>query len=254
MSDDELRAMAHRVMALGPFPWLRHCVDGRQETREGIVFVAQDLPGPGFNFAAVVGPAPEPERVFALAEAFFAGRAGGYGILVEADAGHPVEAALRARGWQVAEDEPALVLPAIPEIPPLPPGLSIRAALDEPALQDWARIKTVAFGHLEQSASANVPSVAYARDPDLGLLLGYEGGRAVAAARCFQVADLAGIGGVAVVPECRGRGLGTAITWAVVHEGARRGCRAAALRSGPLSFPLYRRMGFVHVCNHRTYT
>jgi len=253
MLRDDLRAIAHRAMALGPFPWLRHCLDGRHEVKEGIAFTAQDMPGPGFNFAAVVGPAPPPERVFALAAAFFAGRAGGYGILVEADAGHPVEAAMQARGWTVAEDEPALVLPVMPPLPATAPGLSIQRALDEAALREWTDVLAAAFGLPAETAAENLPTVSYAHDPDLALLLGHCEGRAVAAAMFYRVADLAGIAGVAVVPGYRGRGFGTAITRAAAGEGAVRGCRAAALRSGPLGLSLYRRMGFVHACNHRTY-
>ena len=61
------------------------------------------------------------------------------------------------------------------------------------------------------------------------------------------------VAGVAVRPAERGRGLGGAITLAAAEEGRRRGCTSAALRTGPLSHPLYRRLGFVDVCRHRTY-
>ncbi len=51
----------------------------------------------------------------------------------------------------------------------------------------------------------------------------------------------------------RGRGLGTAVLRALLADAAARGCTSAALRSGPLSVPLYERFGFRFACRHRTY-
>jgi hypothetical protein len=44
-----------------------------------------------------------------------------------------------------------------------------------------------------------------------------------------------------------------AVTRAVLADGAAKGCTNAALRSGPKSIPLYERLGFRYVCQHRTY-
>src|SRR5205085_2645021 len=131
----------------------------------------------------VVGPSPPLARILELAQSFFGPDSGGFGIVVEADAGLPVEDELRAAGWKVFEDEPALVLSAIPAAPPLPHGLQVRPV----------------------------------RDADSR------------------------------------RGLGTALTWAALREGAQRGCTCATLAALGASFDLYRKMGFIHVCNHRAY-
>ncbi len=69
----------------------------------------------------------------------------------------------------------------------------------------------------------------------------------------FSVGRIGSIMGVATVPAFRRRGLGTALTWAAVREGAARGCTRATLAAQGASFDLYRKMGFVHVCNHRAY-
>lgn len=225
----------------------------RHEWREGIALTRQELEGPGFNFAAVVGPAPPPERVLAIAAEFFAGWPGGYGILVDADTGHPMEAALRSRGWAVAEDEPALILPQIPDPKPLPANLTVRRVVDESGLHDWATVMTRGFSAPPELFAKFMPTVDCASDPDVAILVGYEHDRPVAGAMMARVDQTASIHGVATVPEARRRGFGRAITWAAIQEGTRRGCTTAALRAMGISYDMYRGMGFLHVCNHRTY-
>src|SRR5262249_26455531 len=107
MDIDQLRNIAHKAMAIGPSPFLRRQKRANYQFREGVAFTTQDLDGPGFNYAAVLAAAPPLDRILELCRPFFAGCAGGYGILVEGDAGHPVEAEMRKRGWLIAEDEPA---------------------------------------------------------------------------------------------------------------------------------------------------
>jgi hypothetical protein len=125
MTKNEMLATSHRALALSPPPYLRHQNQGKFVRHEGMAFTRQDPPGPGFNFVAVLDEAPPLDRVLELARQFYSGCEHGYGNLVEADAGHPIEAELRTRGWQIAEDEPALVMPVISRMPALPAGLTI---------------------------------------------------------------------------------------------------------------------------------
>ncbi|MFO0877601.1 MAG: hypothetical protein U0840_09610 [Gemmataceae bacterium] len=66
-----------------------------------------------------------------------------------------------------------------------------------------------------------VPSLECARDTVLALLVGYLGGVPASSAILFVVGWIAGLTGVATVPEYRRRGLAEALTWAasgdVVH-------------------------------------
>src|SRR5262245_16765259 len=115
MSSQDLLAIAHRGMAISEPPLLKHQKSARQMIRDGVVYRRQDYPDPGFNFASVLGPSPSLAQIIPVADEFFHGLpAGAYGILVHGDSGHPVEAELRAAGWRIAEDEPALVMPCIP--------------------------------------------------------------------------------------------------------------------------------------------
>jgi predicted acetyltransferase len=85
------------------------------------------------------------------------------------------------------------------------------------------------------------------------LLVGYVEGRPVSSAMAYRVGEIAGITGVATIPGERRRGLGRALTWAALREGARMGCTRATLNAAGASYPLYKSMGFLHVCNHRSY-
>jgi GNAT superfamily N-acetyltransferase len=98
-----------------------------------------------------------------------------------------------------------------------------------------------------------MPSWRCVLDPAIAILLGTAGGRPVAGVTLLCTGPTVHVAGVAVRPDSRGRGFGGAMTLAAVEEGRRRGCTAAALRTGPLSHPLYCRLGFVDVCQHHTY-
>jgi GNAT superfamily N-acetyltransferase len=239
---------------------LRHQKNGRYALREGVALTDCGMPVPGFKKAAVLGPAPPLERVREMAVAFFGGN--DYGVLVEADAGHPVEAELRAAGWAVAEDEPALVLSALPEPPPAPPELTIRRVTDVASRRDLMAVMAAGFGaptaDLGEPLSAEAmeqfgPSLACALDPEVAVLVGYANSRPVSAAVLHRVEEIACIAGVATVPDGRRRGFARALTWAAVRAGADRGCTCATLNALGASYPLYLGMGFRHVCNHRTY-
>ncbi|HMF14205.1 MAG TPA: GNAT family N-acetyltransferase [Gemmataceae bacterium] len=250
---DHLRAIAHRAMALAPSPWLRHTRTGKHAVRDGVVYVRQDYADPGFNFAAVLGPSPPLAKILAVAEDFYAALPGRYGILVEGDAGHPVEAELRAAGWQVAEDEPALVLPRIPKPLPAPYGLEIRKLTDPSDLRRQFEMLGAAFDTPIETMEKMMPPPSLLSDPDITVFAGICDGKYVSGGMSIRIDGIGTVHGVATLPSYRHRGFGRALTWAAVHEGAKHGCATAALRASGASFDMYRRMGFVHVCNHRTY-
>ena len=58
------------------------------------------------------------------------------------------------------------------------------------------------------------------------------------------VDGVAAVFGVATVPAYRRRGLGRAMTLAVLHEGARRGADLAFLNPSDSGDPVYRALGF----------
>jgi ribosomal protein S18 acetylase RimI-like enzyme len=258
----DLRPIAHAALSLSESPFLKHYRHGKFRVRDGVAMTGSELPGPGFNFAACLGPTPPLDAVLPAAREFFAHADQGWGVLVEGDAGHPIEAELKDRGWAVAEDEPAFVLPALPS--PLggeglgvrdgpTAGLVIRRILSEPDRRGFQRIAMTAFGTTAEFAELIMPNLGFVTDPAMYWVIGEAAGEPAAVGGFYVTGPTAVICCLATLPEYRGKGYGAALTRRLFVEAAARGCRHAALRSGPKSVPLYERLGFRYVCQHRTY-
>ena len=74
---------------------------------------------------------------------------------------------------------------------------------------------------------------------------GVRRGRPVSTATLVVVDEVAAVFGVATLSSYRRRGLGRAVTLAVLHEGVRRGADVAYLNPSDLGDPVYRALGFV---------
>lgn len=251
-----LRQVAHDALSLTEPPYLKHYPRARFATHRGVTFTTSALPGPGFNFASVLRPDTPPlDEIVPFALDFFAHCERGWGVLVEGDAGHPVEAELLARGWRVDEDEPAFVLepltPAIRKEPP--PGVGVRQASGPAGSVAYHDMVGRAFGASPEMMKSMQPLPTFAADPDIALFVGSVGGTDVSGAGYSRSGGTAVLWGVATLEEHRGRGYGESVSRAALAHAADRGCTNAALRSGPKSVPLYERIGFRYVCRHRTY-
>jgi GNAT superfamily N-acetyltransferase len=250
------REIAHAALCLTEPAYLKHYKQGRFREWNGVALTASEMPGPGFNFAAVLRPgASTLDELLPVARPFFAGSASGWGVLVEGDAGHPMEAELRARGWAVDEDEPAYVLPHLGAVAsrPAPPGLTIRRAESQADADVFRALTAAAFGAPPEFADLIIPGPSFVRDPDISLFIGSAGGVDVTAAGYSRAGPTAVLWGVATLEAHRGRGYGDAVSRAALGHAAAAGCVNAALRSGPKSVPVYERLGFRYVCQHRTY-
>ncbi len=223
-----------------------------EEPRGAIVLHASARPGPEFNYVLVLEDQPI-ECVLGDAERFY-GAGASYSVILDVETCPAVDDALRRRMWTLDEEEPAMVLGplSIAEVPPPPAALTIRRVEH---LADFE-----AFFGVSRGGRLHVPSLEAALDPDVALLLGAVGGRVVATSRVTRVVEdavpplvVADINGVATLPDYRRRGYGTAMTWAAVAEGARRGATAAVLGASKMGAPVYRRMGFRHAGTFRTY-
>ena len=272
---NSLRTIAHESLCLTEGPYLKHYLHGRFRLWNGVAFTGSSLPGAGFNFAAVLGAAPPLDEILPVAREFFAITEKGWGILVEADAGHPIEAEVKARDWTIDEDEPAYVMERIrnpvsaletgfligpetrfPKQKPgfkLGPDLIIRYVQTQLEEAVYHSLVAMAFGAPFEFASQMLPTIPYAGASDIALFLGSLDGSDIAAAGYSRSGSTAVVWGVATLKPYRGRGFGAALSRAALVHAAAQGCTSASLRSGPKSRPLYERLGFRYVCNHRTY-
>jgi GNAT superfamily N-acetyltransferase len=249
------KSIAHASLCLLEPPYLKHYRGGRFRVWNGVSLTASSLPGPGFNFAAVLQADPPLDDLLPVARGFFAGCDQGWGILVEGDADHPMEAELRARGWAVAEDEPAFVLEDIRCAvgDPVQSVLQFRQGTTDADSAAYQGITREAFEAPPDLSDAFIPGPGFALDPDIALFIGSVDGEDVTAAGYSRSGETAVLWGVATLESHRGRGFGSAISRAALAHAAARGCLSASLRSGPRSIPVYERLGFRFVCKHRTY-
>ncbi|MFC6083838.1 GNAT family N-acetyltransferase [Sphaerisporangium aureirubrum] len=82
---------------------------------------------------------------------------------------------------------------------------------------------------------------------DAGPITGYlaeESGRAAGTGLGIRVPGAVGVFNIAVLPAARGRGLGRAVTEAVLRDGVAAGAGAAFLHASAMGLPLYESMGF----------
>jgi len=238
----DLRSIVRTPLCV-PSPLQRYrSTPGRHAIHDDLILTADGGPGPDFNIAFVLGPMP-PEQVFALADEFF--DATSYAIVVESESAQPIESAIQSRGWHVDEEEPALALAPIPAPPPSPTGLTIHPVTTESGLADFMTIS--------RTGRRWIPSLDAALDRAVALFVGYNGDEPVATSRLTCCGNVGDINGVVTVSAQRRRGFGTAMTWAAITEGARRGCGAMTLTATTMGYPVYLHMGFVPVCTYRTY-
>ncbi len=196
------------------------------------------------HHAMVLGPVGWNELVERAREFYGAPRIDSVELAAEYAPG--LEHALRDRVWKMTEEEPALVLEPAPEtLPPPPSELTIRRVRDDAGLED--------FFSISRTGRRYVPSVEAVRDPNVGVLVGYVDGQAVATARLSGHGEVADIMGIVTRPEHRRRGYATAMTWAAVGAGRGMGCSAFLLTATEMGYPVYVKMGFVRVCTMRTY-
>lgn len=242
---DDLRAILHAAAQVPPPPFQYGPAPTRHRLHPGLMLLASGLDRGSGEHAALLFKPVTPEQ-FSLWTTEFFGEGQPFSVTIEAGTAEPVEAALQRQGWQLAEEEPALVLTRIPStFPAAPPGLVMARVQDEQALE--------AFRSISRMAPATIPSLIAATDPAVALVVGYLDGEPVTTGRLSCLGRVAEVNSVTTKPGYERRGYGTAMTWAVLAEGAQRGCVSAILTATTKGYPVYVRMGFEPVAVYRTY-
>lgn len=145
---------------------------------------------------------------------------------------------------------PGMVLKPVPASPPLPHGLVIAPGATGRE-SDFARV-VVGLG-LGDEAAALLTAPSFAARADVDLFVGYLDGAPVGTSVAISSDHAAGVVNVLTLQEARGRGVGTALTWAAVQAGVARGHDTVVLQATPMGLPVYRSMGFETVVEYAEY-
>jgi GNAT superfamily N-acetyltransferase len=207
-------------------------------------FVATGLPVAFFNGVYATGPVDDPDQLIADAAAFMAGHGVPWLLWVRDGVDDALLDAGRRAGLTDAGGPPAMALPAIAEIPPLPDGLEIAVVHDAAGLEVARDLAARGFEMPREFVEVLVAE-SMLDDPTVVLVTGSVHGVPVSTALVGVTGNTAGIYNVATPPEHRRRGYGEALTWAAVAEGRRLGCDHSTLQASPMGAPIYRRMGYV---------
>lgn len=134
-----------------------------------------------------------------------------------------------------------------------PEGLSIEQVRDDRTTKDFYNVLlpvnrvqefTPRFLKMEKSINPSIPRYCY---------VGYLENEPVTTSVLLPSLGVAGIHGVATVPEVRGRGLGTAISLHAVREAREMGYKVSVLLSSEMGYRIYQRLGFEDYCRLEIY-
>lgn len=139
--------------------------------------------------------------------------------------------------------EPGMVLRSLDEIPRLDPTVEITAAAQPKDVETIAAI-TVANTDLAIDTARQIVPESMLTDQAFQPFLAWVDGQPVGRGLLFQHRDVAGVYNIGVIDEFRRRGIGEALTWAVLRAGRDNGAAVGVLQSSTMGYSLYKRMGF----------
>ncbi len=131
------------------------------------------------------------------------------------------------------------------------PDLAITEVEDLETLKILRTIEILGFDASETAAQNYYDTYAHAGFGDSmpwHHYIGWLDDKPVAIASLLFHAGVAGIFGVATIPEARRQGVGAAMTLHTLHEARKHGYRVAVLSPTEMSIAIYRRIGFREYC------
>jgi ribosomal protein S18 acetylase RimI-like enzyme len=155
---------------------------------------------------------------------------------------------LEARGFAKVTEPPGMAaeLGSLAELDPGVPVV-VRRVSDRALVDAWFGVFAPAFDLSKAAASAFrdlIVAGGLGEDAPMLNYLAFVGRDPVATGSLVCAAGVGGIYNIATRADRRGRGIGRAMTFALMQEAAELGYRAAILWSTAAGLPVYRRLGF----------
>ncbi|WP_435193774.1 GNAT family N-acetyltransferase [Natronomonas sp. EA1] len=237
-----------------------HAPTGESTTFGGLTAVSSGLPSPMFN-RVFVFETPDAETL-STAMAWMAEQAVPYLVTAPDTVRTDLERIAPDVGLTRTPDiHPGMALASLDALTPGeaatdPPTdgtpVTIEHVTDEDGIAAFAQVMAESFElPLEFTRVATPPSML--DDDHLTPLLGRCDGDAVACGLLVRNDDIAGVYSIGVTDANRRRGVGHAMTTAVLEAGRDAGCAVGTLQSSPLGHSLYERMGFETVVDYHQF-
>jgi len=243
---EEPLARCHRNYVESLWQYVRSMPGAERRDRAGGVLVRCHVPVGLANTVFILDPSVSLDAVLADSSEFFGPRLP-WRVIFPGPAPERFGGLAERFGLETAPNEPGMVLDPIAPAPAGPSGFTTRSVTDRATLSDFGAVWCEAFELPAWTLPVVLPRVP-PDDPERGaqnrFFVGYERGRPVSCSTLTVTERVAGIASVGTVPKARGRGFGSAITWAAIESGAALGADIAYLSASRLGYPVYDRMGF----------
>ena len=203
--------------------------------------VASLLPVTFFNAVFVTRPMSAGAPDVAAAVALMRDLGVPFVVNIRTDLDARTRADVAGLGLALGGTMPGMVMSPRPT-PDGPARLAIHRATGEARLADHRAVAAAGFG-LPLDAVERLMPAALLGDPAVRVYVGIEDGLPVASSMTVQTDEILGIYNVATVASARGRGYGTAMTWAAIAN-ADPGVDLVILQASAMGRPIYERMGF----------
>jgi GNAT superfamily N-acetyltransferase len=169
----------------------------------------------------------------------------------------PIAPELERRGFAKVTEPPGMAaqLGTVDDLDPGVPLLVERVG-DRRSVDAWFSVFGPAFDLSRAASSAFRDLILEGGlddDAPMRSYIGYVGSEPVATGSLVPAAGVGGIYNIATRANRRGRGIGRAMTWALMREAAALGYSAAVLWSTAAGLPVYKRLGFEHRVRVPTY-
>lgn len=239
-SEEELVALAHASFFANFRKLVEHFPEAAIRESDGVFAFATGLPLSLFNGCIVT----EPVATAAIDEAleWMEERGLPYRLWIVDEllvglAGVPERHGLEAH----PDPYPGMVLHPVPEAPAPAAGVEV-VAREDGAPDEVVRV-AVESGMSEDFAR-RLYEGPFVDDPDVQVFVGRLEGNPAGTSTSIQGGGASGVVAVGTLPAARRRGVGTALSWAAVDAGRRRGFDTVVLQASPMGRPVYEAMGF----------
>jgi len=140
----------------------------------------------------------------------------------------------------------------IPPAPETPADLQIRPVSNDEELTLFQATAEAGF-NMPFSLPQRLLSPRFRDHPTISMFLGCVRDRPVSTSCLVTTGPVAGVYWVSTLPDYRGRGYATAVSWHAVKAGEALGCDMATLQASIMGRPMYNKMGFNVTTDYRRY-